>query len=125
MTRQDIAREIDEIQQEMKCLDMRRDIINNTYKRKEDWHRHWGFELTPEIKDQIVNFQFKHIDPNGVYYNKMAYLVKLRDAKEQEYSVAEDFQPLAQGLTCLGLSYLISVVSWLKITGSLAPFPDK
>lgn len=91
MTRQEIAREIDEISQEMKCLDMRRDIINNTYKRKEDWHRHWGFELTPEIKDQIVNFEFKHIDPNGVYYNNMDYLVKLRDAKEKEYSVAEDF----------------------------------
>ena len=91
MTRQEIAREIDEIQQEMKCLDMRRDIINNKYKEKEDWQQHWGFELTPEIKDKIVNFKFKHIDPNGVYYNNMAYLVKLRDSKEKEWEVSKDF----------------------------------
>ena len=91
MTRQEIAREIDEIQQEMKCLDMRRDIINNTYKRKEDWHRHWGFELTPEIRDQIVNFQFKHIDINGNYQYNYDYLRKLRDSKEKEWEVSKDF----------------------------------
>ena len=89
MTRQEIAREIDEIQQEMKCLDMRKDILNHS--NYAFFAVKYGFVMTKEIKQQILNFQFKHIDINGNYQYNYDYLRKLRDAKEKEWEISKDF----------------------------------
>ena len=89
MTKQEVAREIDEIQQEMKCLDMRRDIQNHS--NYAFFAVKYGFVLTNEIKQQILAFQFKHIDINGNYQYNYEYLRKLRDAKERELEISKDF----------------------------------
>lgn len=89
MTRQEVAREIDEIQQEMKCLAMRNDIL--THSNYAFFAVKYGFVMTNEIKQQILNFQFKHIDINGNYHYNFDYLRKLRDAKEKEWEVSKDF----------------------------------
>ena len=89
MTKQEIAREIDEIQQEMKCLAMRKDIQNHS--NYAFFAVKYGFVLTKEIEKQILDFKFKHIDIIGNYQYNYDYLRKLRDAKEKEWEVSKDF----------------------------------